>query len=94
MLFVNEKAFTEEPNNTIMQQLILLLLILKKIIHLVFENNDPFINCVSKINGVKIDNAEDVDVVMSMYNVLEYSKNYRKTITIEMNQMMVQMIII
>ena len=72
----------------------LLLLILKKIIHLVFKNNDPFINCVSKINGVKIDNAEDVDVVMSMYNVLEYSKNYRKTIIIEMNQIMVQMIII
>ena len=30
-------------------------------------------------NGVKIDNAEDLDVVMPMYNLLEYSKNYRKT---------------
>ena len=47
---------------------------------LVFKNNAPFINCVSKINGVKIDNAEDLDVVMPMYNLLEYSKNYRKTI--------------
>ena len=46
---------------------------------LVFENNAPFINCISKINGVKIDNAEDLDVVMPMYNLLEYSKNYRKT---------------
>ena len=46
---------------------------------LVFKNNAPFINCISKINGVKIDNAEDLDVVMSMYNLLEYSKNYRKT---------------
>ena len=44
-----------------------------------FENNAPFINCISKINGVKIDNAEDLDVVMPMYNLLEYSKNYRKT---------------
>ena len=44
-----------------------------------FKNNAPFINCISKINGVKIDNAEDLDVVMSMYNLLEYSKNYRKT---------------
>ena len=44
-----------------------------------FKNNAPFINCISKINGVKIDNAEDLDVVMSMYNSLEYSKNYRKT---------------
>ena len=31
------------------------------------------------INGVKIDNAEDLDVVVPMYNLLEYSKNYRKT---------------
>ena len=46
---------------------------------LVFKNNAPFINCVSKINGVKIDNAEDLDVVMPMYNLLEYSKNYKKT---------------
>ena len=44
-----------------------------------FKNNAPFINCISKINGVKIDNAEDLDAVMSMYNLLEYSKNYRKT---------------
>ena len=46
---------------------------------LLFENNAPFINCISKINGIKIDNAEDLDVVMPMYNLLEYSKNYRKT---------------
>ena len=46
---------------------------------LVFKNNAPFINYISKINGVKIDNAEDLDVVMPMYNLLEYSKNYRKT---------------
>ena len=44
-----------------------------------FKNNAPFINCISKINGVKIDNAEDLDVVMPMYNLLKYSKNYRKT---------------
>ena len=41
--------------------------------------NAAFINCISKINGLKIDNAEDLDAVMSMYNLLEYSKNYRKT---------------
>ena len=46
--------------------------------NLAFKNNAPFINCISKINGVKIDNAEDLDVVMSMYNLLEYSKNYIK----------------
>ena len=46
---------------------------------LIFKNNTPFIICISRINGVKIDNAEDLDVVMLMYNLLEYSKNYRKT---------------
>ena len=45
----------------------------------IFKNNAPFINCILKTNGVKIDNAEYLDVVMPMYNLLEYSKNYRKT---------------
>ena len=44
-----------------------------------FRNNAPFINCISKINDEQIGNAEDLDVVMPMYNVLEFSKNYRKT---------------
>ena len=46
---------------------------------LAFKNNAPFTNCISKINNVLIDNAEDLDIVMPMYNLLEYSKNYRKT---------------
>ena len=44
-----------------------------------FKNNVLFINCISKINSVKIDNAGDLNVVMPMYNLLEHSKNYRKT---------------
>ena len=44
-----------------------------------FKNNTPFINCILKLNVVKIDNAEDLDFVMLMYNLLEYSKNYKKT---------------
>ena len=35
-----------------------------------FKNNSPFINCISKNNGVQIDNAEDLDVVIPMYNLL------------------------
>ena len=46
---------------------------------MIFKNHAPFINFISKFNGVKINNAEDLDVVMPMYNLLEYSKNYRKT---------------
>ena len=43
------------------------------------RNNAPFLSCISKINNTLIDNAEDLDIVMPMYNLLEYSKNYRKT---------------
>ena len=43
-----------------------------------FKNNAPFINCISKINGIQIDNAEGLDVVMPMFHWLEYNKNYRK----------------
>ena len=46
---------------------------------LAFKNNAPFTNCISKANHVLIDNAEDLDVVMPMYNLMEYSKNYWKT---------------
>ena len=44
-----------------------------------FKNNAPFISCISKINNTLIGNAEDLDVVIPMYNMLEYSKSYRKT---------------
>ena len=44
-----------------------------------FKNSAPFISSVSKINIVLIDNVEDLDVVMAMYNLTEYIKNYSKT---------------
>ena len=44
-----------------------------------FRSNAPFINCISKINGTLIENAEDLDVAVPMYYLLEYSKNYSKT---------------
>ena len=46
---------------------------------LAFKNNAPFTSCISKINNTLVDNAEDLDIVMPLYNLLEYSKNYRKT---------------
>ena len=38
-----------------------------------FKNNTPFRSCTSKINNTFIDNAKDLDIVMTMYNLLEYS---------------------
>ena len=40
------------------------------------KNNAPLISCISKINAVLVENAENLDIVMTMYNLLEYSKNY------------------
>ena len=47
---------------------------------LILKNNAPFVSCITRINGELIEYADDLDIVMPMYNLLEYSKNYRKTI--------------
>ena len=44
-----------------------------------FKNNAPFRSWISKINSKLIDNTEDLDIVMPMYNLLEYSQNYSIT---------------
>ena len=45
----------------------------------IFKNCAPFANCISEINNTQIDNAKDIDIVMPMYNLIEYSDNYAKT---------------
>ena len=45
----------------------------------IFRNCATFTNCISKINNTQIDNAEYIDIVMSMYNLTEYSDHYSKT---------------
>ena len=75
---VTKKTFTTDdidaPNNTAAN-----VTATNTVINNAFGDNAPFINCILKINGVKIDNVEDLDVVMPMCNLLEYSRNYRKT---------------
>ena len=44
----------------------------------ILKNNAPFISCISKINGVLVENAEDLDIAMPMYNLLEYNKKLFK----------------
>ena len=46
---------------------------------IIFKNCAPFTNCISEINNTQIDNAKDIDIVMPMYNLIEYSNNYAKT---------------
>ena len=72
-IIVAKKRFTasdfERPNNTNLNanNVNNIVFAEKK---LVFKNNAPFINSISKIDGINIDNAEDLDVVMPMYNLL------------------------
>ena len=46
----------------------------------ILKNNTPFVSSITGINNELIEDADDLDIVMPMYNLLEYSKNYRKTI--------------
>ena len=43
-----------------------------------FKNCAQFTNWKSEINNSQIDNAKDIDIVMSMYNLIKYSDNYAK----------------
>ena len=47
---------------------------------LILKNNVRFVSCITRINGELIEDVNDLDIVIPMYNLLEYSKNYRKTI--------------
>ena len=63
-IVINETINVKHPNNNAYDK------------KSAFKNNASFISCVSKINNTLIDNAEDLDIVMPMYNLIECSKNY------------------
>ena len=41
----------------------------------IFKNCAPFTNCISEINNTDIDNGKDIDIVMPIYNLIEYNDN-------------------
>ena len=42
----------------------------------IFKNCAPFTNCINEINDTQVDNAKVLDIVMDMYNLIEYSDNF------------------
>ena len=44
--------------------------------NIAFKNNAPFRSCIPKINSTLTDNAEDLDIIMPMYHLSEYTQNY------------------
>ena len=49
--------------------------------NIIIKTRAPFTNCISEINNTQIDNAKDIDIGMSIYNLTEYCDNYSKTIS-------------
>ena len=45
----------------------------------ILKNCTPFINCVSRINNTRVDDARYIDAVMTVFNLIEYSDNDLKT---------------
>ena len=45
----------------------------------IFKNSAPFTDCITEINYTQVDNAKDLDVIMAMYNLIEYGDNYSVT---------------
>ena len=46
---------------------------------IIFKNCAPFTNCMSETNNTQVDHAKNIDIVMPMYNLIEYSDIYSKT---------------
>ena len=46
--------------------------------NIIIKNCAPFANCMNEINNTQIDNAKDIDIVIPMHNLIEYSDNYSK----------------
>ena len=63
IITVENKAPQGQPNNAAN----------KKVMH---KNCAPFTNCLRKINNTQVDDAHDFDVVMKMYNLIEYNDNH------------------
>ena len=49
-----------------------------------FKNCTPFVKCISRVNNTEIDNAKGIDTVMSMYNLIECSDNYSKSLIVKL----------
>ena len=50
-----------------------------RVTQVAFKNCAPFTNCITQIDGTTIDDAEDLDLVMPMYDLIEHSSNYCET---------------
>ena len=45
----------------------------------IFKNCAPFTKCISEVNNTNVDDAKDIDIILPIYNLIEYNDNYSKT---------------
>ena len=45
----------------------------------IFKNCAPLTDCINQINNTQIDNTKDIDILMAMYRLIEYTNKYSKT---------------
>ena len=60
---MENKATQDQPNNVANKKVI-------------FKNCASFTNCISRINNTQMEDAHDIDIIMPMYNLIEYSDNF------------------
>ena len=46
--------------------------------NVIFKNCAPFANCITEANNTQVDDAQDIDTVMPMYNLIKHSDAYWK----------------
>ena len=59
-----------------------------------FKNFTPFTKCIRKTSGTTIDDAEDLDLAMPMYNLIEYSSTYSYGLILKMKKLILMIIIL
>ena len=47
--------------------------------NIIIQNCAPFTDCISEIDNTQLGTAKEINIVMPMYNLIEYSGNYYKT---------------
>ena len=45
----------------------------------IFKNCATFTDCITEINNTQVDDAQKIDIVMPMYNLIEFCDAYSKT---------------
>ena len=49
----------------------------------IFKNSTLFTDCISEIDSTQVHNAKDIDIIMAMYNLMEYGNHYSENLEVD-----------